>query len=56
MTWGEWVASEYNTDGYSVHGTQIQIGGSGFVAHDDGFPEDVLNIESINASEDYIYV
>jgi hypothetical protein len=56
MTWGEWVASEYNTDGYSVSGYEIQIGGSGYVAHDRGFPEDVIKTEGINASEDYIYV
>ena len=25
MTWGEWVASEYNTDGYEVDGERIKL-------------------------------
>ena len=29
MTWAEWIASDYNTDGYTILNDNIQIPGTG---------------------------
>jgi hypothetical protein len=44
MTWGEWVASEYNTDNYFVENDRIKIGVTAVYLKGVGFMGPTANI------------
>ena len=55
MTWGEWIASEYNVDGYILNNGWVEDGDGGFIydAADGGQPE-TADL-AIIAGHTYIY-
>lgn len=58
MTWSEWCDSEYNTDGYSVQGSTVRIGGSayhGYITLDDARvnPTDIIVDGTAYGTEDW---
>lgn len=57
MTWGEWVESEYNTDGYVVddYGYIRLVGGTGNYSVQDSSTKPVVLSDIIIANETYDY-
>ena len=57
MTWGEWVESEYNVDGYVVDETwlpgTIAVQGEYFAITDGGYPNCVESTDEIIANHTY---